>query len=147
MSVIYIGADHAGFDLKEKVVAKLKESGHEVEDLTPAPIDLDDDYPAVAKKVAQAVLANDAKGILLCGSGNGICAAANKIKGIRAAVGYNTQAAKWAREHLDANILCLAGRVLSPDYAQVIVKDWLATPFSNEERHTRRIEQLKKMED
>lgn len=146
MSTIYIGADHAGFDLKEKVVAKLKENGQEVEDLTPAPIDLNDDYPEVAKKVAKAVLANNAKGILLCGSGNGICAAANKIKGIRAALGYNTQVAKWAREHLDANILCLAGRVLNPDYAQVIVKDWLATPFSNEERHTRRIEQLKGLE-
>lgn len=147
MSVICIGADHAGFDLKEKVAAKLKENGHEVEDLTPAPIDLDDDYPEVAKKVAKAVLANNAKGILLCGSGNGICAAANKIKGIRAALGFNTQAAKWAREHLDANILCLAGRVLNPDYAQVIVKDWLAASFAGEERHLRRIEQIRRLED
>lgn len=146
MSTIYIGADHAGFDLKEKVAAKLKENGHEVEDLTPAPIDLDDDYPGVAEKVAKAVLANNAKGILLCGSGNGICVAANKIKGIRAALGYNIQAAKWAREHLDANILCLAGRVLNPDYANVIVKDWLATPFTGEERHVRRIGQIKKLE-
>jgi len=77
---IYLGSDHAGFDLKEVVKNKLKETGHVVEDMTPGPVDPNDDYPGVAEKVAKAVLANDAKGILLCGSGNGICAAANKIR-------------------------------------------------------------------
>lgn len=141
--IIYLGADHAGFDLKERVKAKLAEAGdYRIEDLTSGPADPEDDYPLVAAKVAEKVVADKAKGILICGSGNGICLAANKHKGVRAALGYNTQAAKWAREHLDANILCLAGRVLNPEYASVIVRDWLVGPGLAEERHKRRVKQV-----
>lgn len=139
---IYLGADHAGFELKEKIKDFLKLNEYLPEDLTPGPIDPQDDYPDAAAKVAAKVLETDGLGILICGSGNGICLAANKIKGIRAAVGYNTQAAKMAREHLNANILCLAGGVLQPDYAQAITRHFLEMPFSEDERHKRRIEKI-----
>jgi ribose 5-phosphate isomerase B len=142
---IYLGADHAGFELKEKIKDFLKLNEYLPEDLTPGPIDLQDDYPDAAAKVATKVLETaDALGILICGSGNGICMAANKIKGVRAALGYNIQSAKKAREHLNANILCLAGGVLQPDYAQAITRHFLETPFSENERHKRRIEKLEK---
>lgn len=139
---IYIGADHAGFELKEKIKDFLKLNEYTVDDLTPGPVDQKDDYPDAAQKVAAKVLETGAFGILICGSGNGICLAANKIKGIRAALGYNTQAAKLAREHLNANILCLAGSILQPDYAQAITRHFLETTFSDEERHKKRIEKL-----
>ncbi len=139
---IYLGSDHAGFELKEKIMTFLKLNEYMPEDLTPGPIDPKDDYPDIAAKVTAKVLETDALGILICGSGNGICMAANKIKGIRAALGYNIQTAKLAREHLNANILCLAGGVLQPDYAQAITRHFLETPFSDDERHKRRIEKL-----
>lgn len=139
---IYIGSDHAGFELKEKIKDFLKLNEYMPEDLTPGPIDPTDDYPDAAAKVATKVLETNGLGILLCGSGNGICLAANKIKGIRAVLGYNIKAAKLAREHLNANILCLAGSILQPDYAQAITRRFLETPFSDDERHKRRIEKL-----
>ncbi|MBI5022881.1 MAG: RpiB/LacA/LacB family sugar-phosphate isomerase [Candidatus Magasanikbacteria bacterium] len=140
--IIYLGADHAGFELKEKIKDFLKLNEYLPEDLTPGPIDPQDDYPDAAAKVAAKVLETGGLGILICGSGNGICMAANKIKGIRAALGYNTRAGKLAREHLNANILCLAGSVLQSDYAQAITRHFLETPFSEDERHKRRIEKL-----
>lgn len=146
-STIYLGADHAGFELKEVILKYLKDNDYLVIDLSPGPPDPQDDYPDIAQKVAQKVLADQALGILLCGSGNGVCVAANKIKGIRASLGYNTQAAKWARQDGDNNILCLAGRVLSPEYATAIVKHWLETPPAAEKRHLRRIEKIKKLEE
>jgi len=143
---IFIGSDHAGFKLKEEIKLKLQELKYTLIDLTPDQPILTDDYPPVAQKVTTEVLKNNARGILLCGSGNGICMAANKVTGIRAALGYNTQSAKWARNDEDANILCLAGAVLSPEYATAITKNFLDTPFSEEERHTRRIEELNQLD-
>ncbi|KKR48965.1 MAG: Ribose 5-phosphate isomerase B [Candidatus Magasanikbacteria bacterium GW2011_GWC2_40_17] len=143
---IFIATDHAGFNLKEEIKNKLKELGYLLEDLTPNQPEPADDYPLVAQKLVSEILKNNGRGILLCGSGNGICMAANKIKGIRAALGYNTQAAKWARTDEDANVLCLAGAVLSPEYATTITKFFLDTPFSNEERYKRRIEELTKLD-
>lgn len=142
-----MGADHAGFELKENLKVWLKNEGWPVEDMTPGPMAPQDDYPDIAEKVAKKMLAENGRGILICGSGNGVCLAANKIKGIRAALGCNTQVAKWAAEHLNANILCLAGRVLKPDYARVILRRWLETPFSQDERHKRRLEKIKKLEE
>ncbi len=142
---LYLGADHAGFELKEYLKNCLPGMGYPVEDLTPGPADPQDDYPDAAKKVAEKALAENGRGVLICGSGNGICQAANKIKGVRAVVGYNLQAAKWASADGNSNILCLAGRVLKPDYAAAIVRTWLETPFIGEERHRRRIE--KKLEE
>lgn len=144
---IFIATDHAGYKLKEEIREKLTELGYHLEDLTPETPNPGDDYPHVAVRLSQEVLKNKGVGILLCGSGNGICMAANKIKGIRAAVGYNTQAAKSARNDEDANVLCLAGGVLSPEYAVSIAKHFLDTPFSHEERHERRIEQLKNLDE
>jgi ribose 5-phosphate isomerase B len=105
-----------------------------------------DDYPLIAKILSQEVVKNKGLGLLLCGSGNGVCMAANKIKGIRAALGYNTNSAKWARTDEDANILCLAGNVLSPEYALTIAKNFLETSFSQETRHQRRIDVLNQLD-
>lgn len=146
-TTVFLGADHAGFELKENLKKSLQDACYALTDISSGPADPNDDYPDIAKKVAEKILTQKALGILICGSGNGVCLAANKIKGIRAAVGYNTQAAKWAREHLDANILCLAGRALNPEYASAIARHFLETPFSEEERHKRRIEKIKKMEE
>lgn len=146
-NAIFIAADHAGFKLKNELKQKLAEQNLKIEDLTPTLIKLDDDYPDIAQILAKKITETNGRGILICGSGNGVCLAANKIKGIRAALGYNTQSAKWASEHLNANVLCLAGAILSPEYAVSIVRYWLETPFSKEERHKRRIEKIKKLEE
>lgn len=144
---IFIAADHAGFKLKDELKQKLKEMGFVIDDLTPEIPKPDDDYPQIALELAKKVVETTGQGILICGSGNGMSMAANKIKGIRAAVGYNTQSAKWSKNDENANVLCLAGLVLSPEYALTIVRHWLETPFSNEERHLKRIEEIKKLEE
>jgi len=144
---ILLAADHAGFKLKNELKQKLTEQNFKLDDLTPKLLKPDDDYPDVAQILAKKVQETDGRGILICGSGNGVCLAANKVKGIRAALGYNTQSAKWASEHLNANVLCLAGAILSPEYAISIVKHWLETPFSEDERHKRRLEKIKQLEN
>jgi len=144
---IFIATDHAGYKLKEELRIKLEGLGYKIADLTPNTPDAADDYPDAAKKLADEVLKTNDRGILLCGSGNGVCIAANKIAGIRAAVGYNNQAAKWARADEDANVLCLAGSILSPEYALSITRYFIETPFSGEERHIRRINKIKKIEE
>jgi len=143
---LFIATDHAGFKLKEDLKQKFADVGIEITDLTPVTPDPKDDYPKVAKKLTTEVISKDGQGILLCGSGNGICMAANKIKGIRAALGYNTQSAIWAKNDENANVLCLAGQVLNPDYAFSIVKHWLETPFSKEPRHQKRIKELAQLD-
>lgn len=147
LNPLFLGSDHAGFKLKEEIKSKLKEAGYEIIDLSPEVIDPQDDYPEIAEQVAKKVLTANGRGVLFCGSGNGVCLAANKIKGIRAALGYNIQAAKWSKTDENANILCLAGLVLNPDYAFSIVKHWLETAFSGEERHKRRIKKIKQLEN
>lgn len=144
---LFIGTDHAGYKLKEELKQKLTELGFKLTDLTPNTPNPTDDYPLIAQILSQKVVADQGLGILLCGSGNGVCMAANKIKGIRAALGYNTNAAKWARSDEDANILCLAGQVLSPEYALTITKNFLETPFSQIDRHQKRIEQLEQLDN
>ncbi len=143
---LFIAADHAGFKLKEDLKQKFADLNHPITDLTPEAPSPTDDYPPVAIKLAKEITDKKARGILVCGSGNGICMAANKIPGIRAAVGYNTQSAKWAKTDEDANVLCLAGAVLSPEYAMSIIRHWLETPFTAEERHFRRILELSKLD-
>ena len=152
--MIYLGADHAGFELKEKVKDYLKQKGLEVEDLGAHTLDKNDDYPDYAKAVADKVAADpSAKGILLCSSAEGIWIAANKIKGIRAVAVWTTMSAKLSREHNDANVLCLSGgQTLTPipgtsfEDAKEIIDTWLDTPFSGEERHVRRIEKISALE-
>ena len=142
---IFIGSDHAGFELKGKLVPFLKELGHEVEDKGPLQYDQNDDYPDFIKPVAAAVAGdNSAKGIVLGKSGQGEAMCANRVMGVRAAVFYGGSAelVKLSREHNDANVLSLAAGFLNEEEAKSALKLWLETPFPNEERHVRRIKKL-----
>lgn len=140
---IYLGADHAGWERKEKIKDWLAEDGLAFEDLSNPELNQADDYPDVAFRVAeQAANEKTAGGILICGSGIGMNIAANKTRGVRAAVIYNEWAAKAGREHNDINILCLPGRFLEDEEVKKIIKVWLTTNFSGEERHVRRINKI-----
>ena len=136
---IAIGCDHGGFEHKNAIAEHLKERGFEVADFgiyENKPID----YPEIAGKVANSVKSGENDlGILVCGTGIGISIAANKIPGIRAALCTDCFCAQATREHNDANILALGGRVVGPGLAIKIVQTFLETPFSNDERHKRRI--------
>ena len=138
--MIYLGSDHAGFELKQEVARLLRVAGEDVTDLGALELDPDDDYPDYAFAVGQAVAENpEAKGILVCGSAQGVCIAANKVKGIRAVAVTNAEDAARTREHNDANVLCLSGWSLSPDDVAPIVEAFLGTDFTGEERHLRRL--------
>jgi ribose 5-phosphate isomerase B len=142
---IIIGSDHAGFKLKEKIKAFLKESGQDYEDFG---VDSDEpsDYPKTAIKVANKVADEKSRGILMCGTGLGEAIVANKVKGIRATNCFNEYTAKMAREHNNSNLLCLGARVLDEKEAKKITKIWLETEFSKEERHKRRVKQIQDLE-
>lgn len=138
---IAIGSDHAGFEYKEKIKALLQELGHEVVDFgtsSTEPVD----YPLFIHPTAQAVANGECeRGIVLGGSGNGEAMAANKVYGIRCALCWNEQTARWAREHNDANVLSIGQRTITEEMALKIVRIWLDTPFEGG-RHQRRIEQI-----
>ena len=142
---IAIGADHAGFPLKEDLIAFLGAEGHETLDMgtdSEAPVD----YPSFCAAAARAVVAGDAdRGIVLGGSGQGEQIAANKVHGIRAALCHDLYLARLSREHNDANVLAMGARVVAPAYAHEIVTAWLATPFAGG-RHVPRIEQIAAIE-
>jgi len=143
---VAVGSDHAGFELKEKVKAFLEAEGVEIQDLGTGSTD-SVDYPDFAASVAEAVRDGRAdRGILMCGSGIGICIAANKIRGIRAALVADLQFARLSREHNDANVLCLPGRFMEPRVADQIVKVWLETPFAGG-RHERRVSKIRELEE
>lgn len=144
--MIYLGADHAGFSLKEGIKKYLAELDYQYEDLGNTEQDNQDDYPDFALEVAQKVVATEQMGILICGTGIGMSMAANKVKGIRAALCCNEFMAQQSRQHNNANILCLGGRVHQLDQAKKIVKTWLETEFSKEERHIKRINKIKEAE-
>lgn len=145
--MIIIGSDHAGFRLKEDIKTFFDKHGYSYVDVGTYNDEKKVDYPDYAKKVAVQVAKNKGdKGILICGTGVGMCIAANKIKGIRAAVCYDVKTAKQSREHGDVNVLCLGGRVTKIETAVKIVNVWLNTKFSNIERHKRRIEKIKRLE-
>lgn len=142
---IFLGADHAGFELKEKISSYLKELGHEVEDMGAHTHEALDDYPDFIRPVAQAVSAHPgAKGIILGGSGQGEAIVANRVSGVRAAVYYGgaVDIVVLSREHNDANILSLGARFIEEEEAKEVVKLWLDTPFSGDERHMRRIKKI-----
>ena len=142
---IHIGADHNGFEFKQQLSAALKLAGHEVLDEGDTNIDPNDDFPQFAGAVVHELLADtdkDAKGILICGSGQGMCMAANRFKGIRASLCWNLNEARSARNDDDSNILCLSSRYLSLDEAGSIMATWLSTPFAAAPRFIRRLEQL-----
>jgi ribose 5-phosphate isomerase B len=138
---IAIGSDHAGYALKAHLVAHLREAGHEVHDAgTDGETSVD--YPAFCAAVARAVASGDAdRGIVLGGSGQGEQLAANAVRGIRAALGNDLYTARMSRQHNDANVLALGGRIVGTGLAEEIVGLWLATAFEGD-RHTRRVEQL-----
>ncbi len=144
---IHIGSDHAGLELKNSLVEHLKSSGHDVIDHGPHVYDALDDYPVFCIPAAQAV-ANESGsfGIVLGGSGNGEQMAANKVKGIRAALVWSVETAKLAREHNDANVIAIGGRMHSIEVCKELIDVFLATPFSNDERHIRRIGQVSNFE-
>jgi len=141
---IAVGSDHRGIQLKKSVMAIIREDGHEVKDFgtdTEEPVD----YPDVARDVGQAVGRVDfEQGILICSTGIGMCIAANKVKGIRAALCYDAFCATRAREHNDANVLCLNER-MTPEEAKEIISAFLTTRFEGG-RHQRRVDKIKAME-
>lgn len=142
---IFIGADHNGFEYKDKLKQALELAGHEVVDQGDLNIDPNDDFPQFAAKVVEALkTANDSesKGILICGSGQGMAMAANRFKGIRAAVCWNINEARASRNDDDSNVLCLSSKYLSLDEAGSIMATFLATPFAGAPRYIRRIEEL-----
>ena len=144
---IFLGADHNGFKLKEKIKKHLYKLGVDFEDLGNKRFDLKDDYPDFAFLVAKKVARNKKnKGILICGSGAGICITANKIKGIRAAQTFTTSQAKHLRKEDDINILCLDSWELKEKIVKEIVRTFLKTKFSNLPRHKRRIKKIEKIE-
>ena len=142
---IYIGSDHNGYQYKQDLAAALRNGGHEVVDDGNVAIDPNDDFPQFASKVVNDLLVEtdpDAKGLLICGSGQGMSMAANRFKGIRASLCWNLEEARASRNDDDSNVLCLSSRYLSIDEAQAIVSTFLQTPFAGAPRFTRRIQEL-----
>ncbi len=138
---VYLGSDHRGFHLKADVLAYLSKRGYDVEDVGDKELDPDDDFPQFAQAAALKVLGDDdARAILLCGGGQGMCMAANRFRGIRASVIWNETQARLTRNDNDSNILCLPAEVLENDEQlwQSIIDTWLTTPFADAERYRRR---------
>src|SRR5207245_8600063 len=145
--LVAVGADHAGFSLKQDLVAYLKELGHEVQDVGAHRPDPNDDYPDYAQAVAEAIVNGQTeRGVLICGSGVGASVAANKIPGIRAGLCHDTYSAHQGVEHDDMNVLVLGSRVVGVMLAQDLVKAFLGAKFTNEERHVRRLGKVKVIE-
>ncbi|CAN5217339.1 ribose-5-phosphate isomerase [soil metagenome] len=139
---VYLGSDHAGFELKAELLGRLR-GAYEVVDVGPRGFDPDDDYPAYCLATGAAVVADSGSlGVVIGGSGNGEQIAANKVAGVRAALGWSTEIARLAREHNDANVLSLGARMHTVEEAVQIVQTFLRTDFSGGARHARRIAQL-----
>lgn len=144
--MIYIGADHRGFRLKEEIKKWLESQQYEYRDLGANEYRKEDDYPEISIKLAEMVVTENSRGILICGSGAGACIAANKVKGIRAGLATSEKQVKAARDDDDINILCVSADLISVEDNIKIVSVFLATMFSSEERHIRRINQIKEYE-
>jgi ribose 5-phosphate isomerase B len=144
---IHIGSDHAGLDFKNRIVSHLQAQGHTVVDHGPHNFDPLDDYPVFCIPAAEAVAHEPGSfGIVLGGSGNGEQMAANKVKGVRSALVWSIETAKLAREHNDANVISIGGRMHDEAFCLQLVDTFLATPFTGDERHVRRIGLLSKYE-
>jgi ribose 5-phosphate isomerase B len=140
---VHLGSDHAGFDLKARLVERLTELGHEPVDHGPLEYDAVDDYPPFVLRAAEAVAGEPGSlGVVLGGSGNGEAIAANKVKGIRCALAHSEDTARLAREHNDANVVSIGARMHDEATAVRLMELFLETPYSDEERHTRRIAML-----
>lgn len=142
---IFIGADHNGFELKATLTEFLQRGGYEVIDCGDTEKHPDDDFPQFASKVVKAMEGDpsfNVKGILMCGSGQGMCMAANRFKGVRAVLGYDTESARSSRNDDDSNVLCLPAHALDFEKVVAITNVWLMTPFAGAPRFKRRIQQL-----
>ena len=140
---VHIGTDHAGFELKNYLIAVLTEDGHELVDHGPQAYDAEDDYPVFCIPAAEAVVSDPGSlCIVIGGSGNGEQIAANKVVGTRAALAYDLNTARLGREHNDANVIAIGARMHTQEEALEMVRLFLATPFSGDPRHARRIELL-----
>jgi ribose 5-phosphate isomerase B len=147
--VVIIGSDHGGWTTKQTIIAALAKKGYTILDLGGFEKNKPDDYPVFAARVAKEVVSDKTgatKGILICGTGTGMAMAANKIKGARAALAYDTYSAHMARHDNDANILTLRGRGFSPKKAARLALVFLSAPFSNIPRHKRRIAQVQRLD-
>lgn len=141
MDTIALGADHAGFKVKEELKAMLRQKGLQVLDVGTTSEE-STDYPDYAVKVAQAVSSGKARqGVLVCGTGIGMCMAANKVRGIRAALVTDELTAEMSRKHNDANVFCAGARVLSGEKIRQLLEAWLSTPFEGG-RHERRVKKI-----
>jgi len=145
MKVVYVGADHRGFNLKNKIILDLREKGWMVTDLSKN-FDPDDDYPDISIELAQKVVREKALGILVCGSGAGVTISANKVDGVRAALAMNIKQARKIKEDDDVNILCLTTDFVSDDDNLEITIEFLDSIFMTEERFIRRINKIKAYE-
>jgi len=144
---VYLGSDHAGFELKARLLKHLAAAGHDTVDIGPTSYDANDDYPPYCLETARRVVAEPGSlGVVLGGSGNGEQISANKVPGCRAALAWSTEIAKLAREHNNAQVVSVGARMHTTEEAIAIVEAFLATPFSDEERHTRRIGMLAEYE-
>jgi ribose 5-phosphate isomerase B len=139
---IYVGADHAGYDLKQKLVRELERLGYEAVDVGAATLDPQDDFPDFGSQVAQAVSRGDApRGVLTCGSGLGMGMVANRYRGVRAAVVWDPELAEMSRKHNDSNVLVLPARFIDHEQALESLRRWLKTAFEGG-RHQRRVEKI-----
>ena len=142
---VYVGADHNGFFLKEKLEDYLKKKGFEVVDAGNEQLDPADDFPVFAEKAVRELLGSDdadSRAVLICGSGQGMCIAANRFRGVRAAVGYDHESVRASRNDDNVNMLCLPARTLAQDTAFDLVDTFLKTPFANAERFNRRLREI-----
>jgi len=145
---IYLGADHAGFNLKTSIREHLESHDFLVEDLGAHTLDPKDDYPSYAQAVAEAVLNHTGSlGVLSCGNAEGVCIAANKFDGIRAGIGYSVEAARTMRNDDDANIICIPGRLETQDDPLRIIEAFIHTSFSGADRHRRRLQEIARIEE
>lgn len=148
---IHVATDHAGFEYSKELIAHLSAAGHDCVDHGPTEYDALDDYPSFCIRAAQAVVADQqagvmALGVVFGGSGNGEQMAANKVQGVRAALVWNESTAKLAREHNDANVIAVGARQHSSEEMLHLIDTFIETPFSGEERHVRRIQQIFRFE-
>ncbi len=144
---VYLGSDHAGYELKQHLVQWLTSAGHEPVDCGPHIYDAVDDYPPFILRAAERTAADpEALGIVIGGSGNGEAIAANKVKGVRAALAWSTQTAELGREHNNANVISVGARMHSLDEATKFVEVFVGTPFSQDPRHIRRIDMISEYE-
>jgi ribose 5-phosphate isomerase B len=145
---VHLGSDHAGFELKQHLVGWLAERGHEVIDHGADSYQAGDDYPPYCLAAAEAVVADPGSlGIVIGGSGNGEQIAANKVKGVRAALAWSEETARLSRQHNDANVVGIGARMHTFDQATLLVEVFLSTPFSHDPRHQRRITEVAEYEE